>query len=262
MSSFHIHQRGTPSHHGCRRKIANNLLNQILQHFTSEAIELYQAFIPPSNASYCVQGHLNPLTPADAAYLNLANHYNIAGSVFFIATMVFGDWFLTYRLYVVWGRNIIISIPPALFSIGALVCGSAVGYLFSRADPTVFTFADKWITATFSLSVGCNIYSTFLIAFKLIGPWRQFRIYGLRRRVLEVLIQSAALYCALAILVLSFSLASTNLVYIATPLFNPVIGINFCLIVIRTHRSVSDVCVIRTPSERILFSDSATSTDV
>ncbi|KAF8899805.1 hypothetical protein CPB84DRAFT_1780028 [Gymnopilus junonius] len=138
-------------------------------------------------------------------------------------TMVIGDWFLIYRLYIIWSGNFLTVILPTLLSIGVLVCGSIVSHLFSRADATVFAVAQKWITATFSLSVACNIYSTSLIAFKLIGPRHELRFYGFRKRILEVLVQSAAVYCVLSILVLSFSLASTNLVYIATSLTNPAI---------------------------------------
>ncbi|PPQ66970.1 hypothetical protein CVT26_010001 [Gymnopilus dilepis] len=196
-----------------------------LQHWLSSVIQLYRAFVPPSSVAYCVEAY--GMTPADLALLDLRDHYNVASSVFFVATMVIGDWFLIYRLFIVWSRNCLISIPPAILSIGALVSGSAVCYQFARADATVFVVAQNWITATFSLSVASNIYSTSLIAFKLIGPRQEYRFYGFRKRVFEVLVQSAALYCILAILVLSFSLASTNLVYIATSLTNPVIVSRF-----------------------------------
>ncbi|KAF8905287.1 hypothetical protein CPB84DRAFT_1823357 [Gymnopilus junonius] len=215
------------------------LFTTITGHWISAVIELYWAFIPPRDVGYCVAPFGK--TPAEAAFLTLKNPFNIAGSV--------------YRLFIIWAKNFFIVIPPIVMSTGDLVCGIAVAYQFSRVDEPYFIAAKEWITALYAVSVGCNIYSTSLISLKLISPGANVHFQGIRKKVVEVLVQSAALYCLLAILILSFSLASTNLLFIATSLTNPVVGINFCLIVIRTNNQSSDVCVVETGSDQIQFTE-------
>lgn len=93
----------------------------------------------------------------------------------------------------------------------------------------------------------CNLYSTSLIAFKIYLSNRrlaQSLLHTQRNgfnKLMEILVQSAALYSFCLILSLATYIASSNRVLITVGATNPIIGIIFCAIVTRTHDFPSKV---------------------
>ncbi|KAF8974250.1 hypothetical protein BDZ97DRAFT_5961 [Flammula alnicola] len=168
----------------------------ITGHLVIDIIELFKAFTPQSKKPYCVDA--NALSPSQSFYLGLDYWTNVTNSAFYITTIMIGDGFLIYRLYIVWSRNRFIIIPPIMFSSGVLATGIMVTYLFSEARAPVFVVASKWITAFFVLTFVCNLYSTFLIGLKIYLSQRRVKnsiSFGAGfGKVLEILIESAALY--------------------------------------------------------------------
>ncbi|KDR67638.1 hypothetical protein GALMADRAFT_146924 [Galerina marginata CBS 339.88] len=226
-----------------------SLLVVITGHLVCSTIEVSTAFVLPRDVSYCLQP--GDTTPAEKYFLAVHNPFNISSAAFFIATLLIGEWFLIYRLYFVWERNIYVTIPSGLLSLGVLACGISVTYLFSQDAPV---FKDnRLITPTWSLTLASNLYSTAMISFKLIffGPCNH--VIGIRKTVLEVLVQSAAILSLLGVFLMAFILSKSNMVYITTSLTAPVVGINFCLIVIRTHSRKPDVYLIESVGEGIEF---------
>lgn len=197
----------------------------ITGNWLTELKEAYDAFILPSNPSSL---NHSGLSHAEIAYLTLENPWNVANSALYVVSTLLGDGFMIYRLYIVWARNKYIIIPPALMSMSLAVTGSMVTYLFSRsAEAPIFATAGAWITASFTLTLICNLYSTSLIAFKIyLSNRRLARLHTQRvgfNKIMEILVQSAALYSFCLILSLATYIASSNLVLITVGATNPII---------------------------------------
>jgi len=215
----------------------------ITTHWILDILLAFEAFIRPVNEGYCVvAGGLNP---AEMVYLNLPDVKNVLTSAFYVITTLVGDGFMIYRLYIMWSRNIIIAIPPVIMCLALAVTGGMVTYLFSQATTPLFQAAGAWITACFVLTFVCNLYSTGLIAFRLFRSNRQFNRVSMEigsgvSKVMEILVESAVLYGICITLALGTYVGNSNVQFAVVSINNPVIGIIFCMIVARAHRSVNN----------------------
>ncbi|KAH9477698.1 hypothetical protein JR316_0009924 [Psilocybe cubensis] len=191
-------------------------------------------------------------------YLSLSSHWVIAYSSMYIPIPVVADAFLIYRLFIVWGRNVVITIPAVCLCIALLVTEAVAANLFRTSFNTIFDKSRRWLVSAFALTFACNIYCTFLIALRIALAQRSVRDTKLNpkttklQKYLEILIQSAALYCFLALLSLIFSVVESTAVYITIGATSPTIvsafrygnsvrsdrliqGICFCMIVTRPY---------------------------
>ncbi|KAF8964740.1 hypothetical protein BDZ97DRAFT_1918704 [Flammula alnicola] len=210
-------------------------------HCVIELTEAFNAFIRPRDVGYVVQPH--GLTPAEIFYMQLYRPMNVIYSSFYVATAVIADGFLIYRLYMVWGRNKLIIIAPLLVCIALLVCGSIVIYYYKNYKQSVFGISRQWILASFAMTFIGNVYSTALIAYRIASAQHHPRARHAPKtkleRVVEILVQSCALYCFLVCLSLIFMSIQSNLAYCTVAVSNPAIGIIFCMIINRTHHDES-----------------------
>ncbi|CAA7263366.1 unnamed protein product [Cyclocybe aegerita] len=211
----------------------------ITGHWLMDFLTAFQAFILPQDVEYTVQAF--SLNPAETVYLTLADPKTVAGSAFYVSTTLLGDMFMIYRLYIVWSRNKYIIIPPIILCTALAVTGSMVTYLFSQSTEPIFATAGAWITSCFVLTFICNFYSTFLIAFKIFMTNRKLgrgKTDNLgMSKIMEILVESAALYSCCVILSLATYVAESNTQYAMVAVTNPIIGIIFCMIVTRAHRA-------------------------
>lgn len=111
----------------------NHIVYRWLQHWILDLWLAFEAFIQPVSPGYCVTP--TSLNPAERVYLNLPDPKNILTSAFYVLTTLVGDGFMVrplsvrislmllnslqqiYRLYIVWGRNRFIIIPPIILCI-------------------------------------------------------------------------------------------------------------------------------------------------
>ncbi|KAI0351210.1 hypothetical protein OH77DRAFT_1524276 [Trametes cingulata] len=192
----------------------------------------------------------NGLTSSMNVYETLndwpTNDVGAAKFAFYVAQTLIGDGFMIYRAYVVWDRMWQIIAIPGFLLAGEVVLGfvtASLGRLHvstARAKICV----DVWCI----LSVVLNILCSGLIMKRIIWPANRVRATtsggaeykSVRRRVLESVIQSAAIYSVASI---SFGITSFLSPDIGFPvchsLFPPVIGLVFLLIVIRINRNAS-----------------------
>ncbi|KAI0776603.1 hypothetical protein BD413DRAFT_224865 [Trametes elegans] len=168
-----------------------------------------------------------------------------------VTQTILADGFLIYRVYAVWSRSFLISLVPTIF----LLCDAAFGYAMvnfqihresDNTDDKATTLADIMTKLFIASSLVTNVLSTGLIAARIIISNRRvsdFRIphangqRSQRSGLLDIMVQSAALYlCALLIvLVTMFTVTKEPLVVLG---FLPSLaGFVFSLVIVRTHLS-------------------------
>ncbi|KAI0364031.1 hypothetical protein BV20DRAFT_57051 [Pilatotrama ljubarskyi] len=158
----------------------------------------------------------------------------------YVTQTFIGDGFMIYRAYVVWNRQWAVIIFPVILLTAEVVLGyvtSGLGTLDVGAARTT-----ACVNAFFILSVATNVTATGLIMKRILwsqGSARERRSRGSQRktmqwRVVESLVQSAAIYSAASISLAVTSFLSPAIGFPAChSVFPSIIGIVFVLIVIR-----------------------------
>ncbi|KAI1787984.1 hypothetical protein LXA43DRAFT_895420, partial [Ganoderma leucocontextum] len=171
----------------------------------------------------------------------------------YVTQLLIGDGIMIYRAYVVWDRSFKVIIPPFILLAGELV----LGYFVSLAGPYG---PEAWglnITvlsnAFFVLSVATNILSSGLIMARILwftsrtpklfrvstGP-QDGRLKSMTWRVVESILQSAAIYSVASISLAVTSFASSTVAFPAChSVFPSVIGLVFLVIAMRISSSAS-----------------------
>jgi len=151
--------------------------------------------------------------------------------------IIIADWVMVYRLYHIYGKKLAVCIIPFIGSLGQLIVvlkitvATATGYRGKEMT--------AWIAACFSFAIFNCLCTSSLIAIRL---WRtharipEHRIHvsqSLVARALYIVVESAALWSIFVVISFSLILVQTDFEFTFLDVTGPVIGISFCLIVIR-----------------------------
>ncbi|EIW52803.1 uncharacterized protein TRAVEDRAFT_53242 [Trametes versicolor FP-101664 SS1] len=162
-----------------------------------------------------------------------------------LAVMTFiGDGFMTYRIYVVWKRQLVSLVVPALLLVGDLVAAAFTAKRLlhgSRAYYSILTpSASPELIAYFSMTLLTNIVTTLLLLGRL---WwhdnsvKKYRTPGastsVHWQVMKTIIQSEVAYSVGVILNLAAYVAHSNLAILTSAIIPPLLGISFTLIITR-----------------------------
>ncbi|KAK0497522.1 hypothetical protein EDD18DRAFT_157622 [Armillaria luteobubalina] len=161
----------------------------------------------------------------------------IASAVASALNIIVADCTVIWRCWVVWGQNWKVVVLPIIFVLSGIFCGIRLvvhQYTVSSNDGDV----TKWAVATIATTLGTNVLCTSLIIARIIsvaGRQRGMLGMGLRtyRGVLEILVESAALYSISYLLLMIFYPLSSNGYMFAQMLVYPVTGIAPTLIIAR-----------------------------
>ncbi|KAK0232021.1 hypothetical protein EDD85DRAFT_792929 [Armillaria nabsnona] len=151
-------------------------------------------------------------------------------------SLIIADCTIIWRCWVVWAHNWKVIILPISFVIAGIVCGVNVvvhQFMVSVDDET----KTNWVVATIASTFGTNILCTTLIVARIIHVARGHRgiMGGIRtyRRVLEILVESAALYSiTFVVFMILYPLGGNGYMYPQALIF-PVTGIAPTLIILR-----------------------------
>ncbi|KAI1795337.1 hypothetical protein LXA43DRAFT_881965 [Ganoderma leucocontextum] len=172
-------------------------------------------------------------------YNLLSNPTHVGKSVIYITQTLVGDGFVTYRLFIVYNRNLWILVLPLLLVVGTAISGYGICFVLTTLTGSGAIFAGNlvpWITSFFALSLTTNVIATILISGRIM--WSNYKVRRYRMAlthwgVIETIVQSAAIYSAALISLLSTYLAGSNAQYICLDSLQPLIGVVFTLIIIR-----------------------------
>ncbi|OBZ74463.1 hypothetical protein A0H81_05112 [Grifola frondosa] len=139
------------------------------------------------------------------------NPTHVTKSIIFITQTLVGDSFVTYRLFIVWNREWRVIIIPILLLIGTGISGYGACYQFTTLNGQSLIFESSirpWLIAFFCISLCTNALATILISAKIM--WSNHRVRKYRTsigsshwQVVETVIQSAAIYSAALICLMS-----------------------------------------------------------
>ncbi|OJT08997.1 hypothetical protein TRAPUB_131 [Trametes pubescens] len=149
------------------------------------------------------------------------------------------DSLTIYRLYVIWGSNIWVCIPPGLCVGAMLVSGFGTVISFSKLDSgnDLWTnVAGDWLICAFVLGLATNILAVSLIGYRILVRNRRVTAVsgvGSLKNVVVVIIESAALYTFLKTINLVLLLTKSNVAWAFLSIANPIIGIASHLLILR-----------------------------
>ncbi|KAF8889029.1 hypothetical protein BD779DRAFT_1671991 [Infundibulicybe gibba] len=120
---------------------------------------------------------------------------------------------------------------------GLLVAGSGVAYSFAHLTPKEYFHFDCWSLGitVFATTLCTNVTVTSLIAYRVWSIHRPLKAIAQQSLmpVIQVILESAAIYTLCLILTLAGYLAKENYQFITLDATSPVIGIAFALIIVR-----------------------------
>ncbi|KAF8181194.1 hypothetical protein K438DRAFT_1976291 [Mycena galopus ATCC 62051] len=144
-----------------------------------------------------------------------------------------------YRCWMLWQDYRFVVLPFAML-LTSTVAGTMVTILFANLAPTASIFSPNltaWIDVFYSMAVAQNIITTSLIAFRLWTVERQSKRIriggGVFLPIMRILIESAALYLFVEILLLSMYSVGYNVQFILLETVTPIVGITFGMITVR-----------------------------
>ncbi|KAI9444560.1 hypothetical protein H4582DRAFT_826261 [Lactarius indigo] len=180
---------------------------------------------------------------AMAFYADVSNTTSLLRTACVCLQSVMGDGIVIWRLYIVYGKRIKVTIPAIVLVTAYAVVGIIVLTKIKRVhDSTdIFHVATTWITAYFALTMTTNVLLSGAIALRiyLVGS----PLHGSRPHLLIIfaLIESCALYTICIVAALTTFLSGSFGQYAAVDSIVPIVGIAFSLVVlqIRFHVSAS-----------------------
>lgn len=197
-----------------------------------QVVRVWQAFIHHSNMPNGPLLYLSDLrAPLSIARLSL-----------YVVEVFVSDLILIVRLWVVWGRDRRIAAAPALTWMGLVVCGCMYTYEISRLPAGVNFFQSSsadWVAAGLALTLFTNIYCTGLLSWKIWSSHNALRRAmthyrpSTARRIVATLIESAALYTISSLIIVITYFSQSFGSFTCIGLMAPLVGIAYCLIIVR-----------------------------
>ncbi|KAJ7278208.1 hypothetical protein C8J57DRAFT_1713129 [Mycena rebaudengoi] len=149
-----------------------------------------------------------------------------AAQIVSFSTIYLGDAVIIYRMWIVWHRDLRVTIPAAIIWVAFLAVGSvALVTVHQRHVGPI----QGLMLANFVMSLAINIYCTVLIAWCV---WTKSRAKELMF-VVGVLIESAALYTAWTLFTIISSKLGSNIQGFAVGLMAQVAGLTNTIIYLR-----------------------------
>jgi len=181
-------------------------------------------------------------TARELFFANSGTKLNVARFTVYEVQTWMGDLLLTYRLYHVAGRKLLVVIPPLVTSCCLIICSAHFLYYASRLDlndsltlPGSLSLIRKWSIATCALTVGENFYCLGLITFFIWGTHRRVHraTSSNLQSVLRIFIESAGMWVLGILVTFIVYLFNEPAYFISLYLTNPVLGISFCMMTVR-----------------------------
>ncbi|KAJ7242076.1 hypothetical protein C8J57DRAFT_71863 [Mycena rebaudengoi] len=186
-----------------------------------------------------VSAFLDSPSGALAYYADISNPLQGAKTAIYVTLTLTCDFFVIYRCYIVWDRKWYMVVLPVLLWNATGAIGYATTYAFLRTkEGGIFLEAlVPLVTSFICLTLSTNVVCTALIAYRVMKTQiahhqhnsGSSRVYS----ALIIFLESAAIYSSALIVLVVVYLLNSNAQFIVLDLTAPLIGIAFCLIILR-----------------------------
>ncbi|KAJ7166931.1 hypothetical protein C8R46DRAFT_267834 [Mycena filopes] len=178
--------------------------------------------------------HLATVAAEDAFYADLGQMSEVSKLILLFTAILLGDGLVTYRLWIIWGRNRVVVIIPIFALGGVAVTAVANIYQFTQWQPKLrgsgfYNESQPWNLSGFILSLSANMYSTGLIIYRICKHGKSKSDSRLMS-FLSILAESAALQSVWLIIAAACQFGRSDVEFIATDTFPAIVGISNTLI--------------------------------
>ncbi|KAF7369854.1 hypothetical protein MSAN_00614400 [Mycena sanguinolenta] len=172
---------------------------------------------------------------------NPRSWHAIMRDMLYVTQCILGDSVAIYRCWILWDRDFRIAIFPLLL-LGVSIASGTIACVKLSTLTSYSAVLDNaivwdWIAIFYAVGLGQNTLTTALMAFRLWLVDRRSKAYNIGRSqflsAMLILVESAALYFVLQILILATFLTKSNIQLIFLGSIPPVVGITFTLLMIR-----------------------------
>ncbi|KAI0318074.1 hypothetical protein OF83DRAFT_66466 [Amylostereum chailletii] len=156
-------------------------------------------------------------------FINQSTPEHVTQELLFFLNYIISDGILVWRCWVVWGHSLWICIPLGVMVLGTAVSGfTTVGKIAQLTSTEVLFDVQDWTTATFSISLGTQVISTALIAWKIMSTmgWKSKSARKDQLAIVWMIVESGAVLTISTIVVLTLFLLGMN----AGAILAPIIG--------------------------------------
>ncbi|KAH9886062.1 hypothetical protein C8Q73DRAFT_292836 [Cubamyces lactineus] len=214
--------------------------------FVAAMTDLVLSLVMAHKAYYI---HGSQLPNPDAIYGNPAATLSLIKNTATIFIVILSDAIIIYRTFVLWDRNLLVIMVPT----GLLLCDIAYGiftvWTLAKAahgddiDTVAVGRARVFFIITFVLNLLCSA----MICYKL---WRVYSLFpagyvagpSATAQLFDVLVQSAAFYCATLLLIIVTNCVKSNLFFVFLGPLPSIAAYVFSVIIVRAGESVRGKC--------------------
>ncbi|KAJ7510722.1 hypothetical protein B0H11DRAFT_1955911 [Mycena galericulata] len=170
----------------------------------------------------------------------LSTWHHIFKDTLYATQSILGDAVAVFRCWILWNQDYKVVAIPFVLLLTSTVSGYMVCGLYTTVNPAATVFdprLGRWITTFYSIAVAQNILTTSLMALRLWKGEKESSRYrlggGVFLPVIRILVESAALYLFVEILLLTLYAINYNAQYILLEIVTPIVGITFSTITVR-----------------------------
>jgi len=167
-----------------------------------------------------IRGFLNPPWTSSKEtsdyILNQDEPERKAKAALYLTNSLIGDAILIWRLWIIWGRNLWLTVP-FIFLFSATAVAGVTGFTnLGRLNLVFLPSVINWLTASWCLSIATQFGATLLIGYRV---WKSTQgtskgIGVSRLAIIWILIESGAIYSVTTILMLGFSRANIGAIIV------------------------------------------------
>ncbi|CAL1707467.1 unnamed protein product [Somion occarium] len=177
-------------------------------------------------------------------YANVDTKLNLIKNSSYITTTLIADAVLLFRTWVVWGRSYLIVAVPVLLWCTDIAMAAWFTWSVNEASPgasvlvsTVFARSKYFYAVTLALNVLCTV----LIAFRVWSVQRTVSgsVTGRLPNVLSIVIESAAIYSVLLIILIGTSVSDSSAMFFLLNSMAPAVGSVFSYVILRSSGNAS-----------------------
>ncbi|KAF9646495.1 hypothetical protein BDM02DRAFT_3188775 [Thelephora ganbajun] len=191
--------------------------------------------------------YLPPDMSVDQYFLPPYGTDEIARRAIFQLQIVIGDSIMIYRMYHIYEKSLLACVIPSITTAGLLAIGCGVtNQLRNLNTPAELKASDDLATACYCVTLFNSAFMSAAISLRLWKVHLETAVSinmknSVILRVMKVLVEGAALWTLFVSINFFAFLSKSNLKYTFLDMTSPVVGISFCLIIVRLGTMTPEV---------------------